>query len=46
MLYTEIPSDLQTNSQEKTINKQTNKTSQTYISKDGFCLDDGRNQNE
>ena len=36
----------QINSQAKSINKQTNKTLQTYISKAGRYLDDGRNQNE
>ena len=36
----------QINSQAKTINKQTNKTLQTYISKAGCCLDNGQNQNE
>ena len=35
-----------TKSQAKTINKQTNKTPQMYISKAGCCLDDGQNQNE
>ena len=36
----------QTNIQAKTINKQTNKTPQMYISKAGCCLDNDRNQNE
>ena len=35
----------QTNSQAKSINKQTNKTPKTYISKAGCCLDDRRDQN-
>ena len=48
LLHTEIPSDIliQTISQARTINKQTNKTLQTYISKAGCCLDDGQKQNE